>query len=168
MRNCFYIKILLGCYLGLMFDQIEVNLLAQTFQVEGTIKCIYFPQNGTKISEQETGFTVSVNANNWLIRTDFGKGWYSLHGCDGTNIYAINYDPHPVGSDHKTEVELSVLPCHITDGVYPLDTAYYTTLPWLVFASSYFLDSNTNELPSFWGMPRSSPMSWIFEPQIER
>ena len=145
----------------------SVSLYAYNFEAEGTLKCNYFSPYGTN-TEQKTGFVVSVDDNRWSIKTMFGEGWYSVHGCDGTNIYAIFYDPHPVSINSKKPVTLPYLPGHITEGVYPLDVAYYTTMPWLAFASTDYLESGTNSLPCFWRIPRSDPMAWIFETKIER
>jgi hypothetical protein len=163
----FFIKLPLSSILAIcVLAMNAITLHAHNYEVEGTLNCKYFAPDGSK-TEQNTKFVVTVDNTRWSIKTIFDVNWYSIHGCDGTNIYAIFYDPNPAGMGSK-KIILPYLPGHITEGCYPLDVAYYTTMPWFAFASSDYLVSGTNSIPCFWRMPRSDPMAWIFENIIEQ
>src|SRR5581483_9677385 len=111
---------------------------AANFEVEGSLIAIY-SQGGTN-SAQKTTYVVSVDGARWQIKTIFGEDYYMLHGCDGTNIYSVLHMPG--GPDGQAA------PATITAGVCPVDAEYYTTLPWLAFASDRYLEQNTDSLPA--------------------
>ncbi len=131
---------------------------AANFEVEGSLIATY-SQGGTN-SAQKTTYVVSVDGARWQIKTIFGEDYYMLHGCDGTNIYSVLHMPG--GPDGQAA------PATITPGVCPVDAEYYTTLPWLAFASDRYLEQNTDSLPAFWVNPRSDAMAWMFESRVER
>jgi|GEM_PF-2646254 len=130
------------------------------FYVEGTLSCTYYKHSLTNVTQviQKTGFEVWVKDNLWTIKTTFGSNWYSLHGCDGTNVYSLLYDPSSTADS---------LPGQITPGICPLDSDYYTFMPWLIYASGAYIEKS-DSVSAFWMRPRSEVLAWAYDSKINR
>src|SRR5437899_3052266 len=134
------------------------------YAAEGVIEVQEYKPDGTMFHKDAKAFTVWVKDSQWQIKTVFGTNWYTLHGCDRTNIYSILYDPAPMVKPGQKINNPGV----ITKGTMPVDTAWHTSIPWFALASGQFLRNTNLTLPTLWNLPRVDLQSHIFAVDVER
>ncbi len=120
------------------FAQVEEQ---QTLELEGALSCSFIKQNGTLFRDQLLPFTMRLDGpNRWSMRNLEGSQTSWERGCNGTNVFNLFLDKRlgrPPG-----------LVAFINQGVVP-SGSYPGRLPWLAFASSTFLHTNS-DFPAPW------------------
>ncbi len=132
---------------------------AQTYRIKGELEATYYSWTGKLGSTQTTSFSINIEENRWLLKTEYAPNWFSLTGGDGTNTYHVLVDPN------ATKLPA---PASIFYGDFPQDQFDRVSIPWLVFCSSHFLNhlAQTDAIPSLWSQAQTDPMSHICSTEI--
>jgi len=139
---------------------------SQVVELSGSISDHDFKPDGKTLQEQSYTFTLNIAPDGrWQIRTDFNTNHYYIIGCDGTNVASYLYD--------MRSAKWSTLPGEIVRGTMPVQTTWYVTLPWLVYASQGWLATNTDQggrapIPAVWSFAFGDPIASIYRCSVER
>jgi hypothetical protein len=132
---------------------------AQAHIIHGQLKATYYSWTGERASIQTTVFTVSLEGNSWLLKSEYDTNWFWLVGGDGTNTYSVLVDP---------KAPTKAAPATIFDGDFPRAAFDTVSIPWLSFCSSHFLNnsSSRDSIPSLWLQAQTLPMSHVCSTEI--
>ncbi len=135
---------------------------AQEFEATGKVDYAAYNNNGSIGQHLHYDFTVAVSNNQWFIKAIWPKSYSAEHGCNGKSVFGIIYDPSLTPTNVPT-------PGNINSGTYPLLMDPYNRVLWLAFASSYYIDTVTNNfMPAPWTDPFNNPRAYAYKVQIER
>lgn len=141
---------------------IAVQSQTPEFTVTGTLSLQETNFHAKAARTLDTQFVLSVRDSNWKIQTTYGKGHYSMYGFDGTNTYGCM-----MNETEAEKLQLKSGPGSILKGGYPAETTWYTTVPWLAYASSSYLKQQST-VPPVWLLSFADPLAGAFTSKTER
>ena len=94
-------------------------------------------------------FHILIDGNKWQIDVQF-ENYKELCWCDGAKVSSFDVFPEDKGDPMLSRADVS-------PGTYPFFSGTTVSLIWLAFASSEYLQVNTNTMPALWKAGFSDP-----------
>jgi hypothetical protein len=135
------------------------SITAQTYVIKGELSGTYFSWTGQQVDTQITKFTINIEGNRWLLKSEYTTNWFWLVGGDGVNTYSVLVDP---------KAPHIAAPATVFLGDFPQAALDTVSIPWLSFCSSDFLSHSTEKeaISSLWSQAQTDPMSHICSTEI--